>query len=371
MWLRLDARSIASTLGSLPSITEVGMAALMPRADSGAKLVKVADSKLALEIDGSVLKDRKDRIAFLQSHVTAQVFECKLGDLLPPRKSTQTAIQQANLVLVTSQEIDALCEGDNVPLARRHMDDVLWELRRAFRVLLDLGVQVIVVTADHGYLFGDALDVDMKINPPGGQTADLHRRVWVGVGGAASDSYLRLRASDVGLGGELEIAVPWNFACFKAGGASAYFHGGLSPQEIAIPVAVIRGAVRAAAAGGKKIEWALRPGSKKISTRFFSVQVAGMLAGLFDEAAPRVRVEVRGKTKPLSTPVTASYGFDEATGDVQLRPAEGQDREIEPNTVTLMLADSITEASANVHLIEANTGRELAKIGPIDVAIAL
>ena len=101
------------------------------------------------------------------------------------------------------------------------------------------------------------------------------------------------------------------------------------------------------------------------------MQVAGTLAGLFDEAAPRVRVEVRGKTKPLSTPVTASYGFDEATGDVQLRPTEGQDREIEPNTVTLMLADSIGEASANVHLIEANTGRDLAKIGPIDVAIAL
>src|SRR5206468_4691883 len=73
--------------------------------------------------------------------------------------------------------------------------------------------------------------------------------------------------------------------------------------------------------------------------------LAGTLAGLFDEAAPRVRVEVRGKTKPLSTPVTASYGFDEATGDVQLRPTEGQDREIEPNTVTLMLSDKIGRAS--------------------------
>jgi hypothetical protein len=31
----------------------------------------------------------------------------------------------------------------------------------------------------------------MKIDAPGGDTADLHRRVWVGVGGTAELSYLR------------------------------------------------------------------------------------------------------------------------------------------------------------------------------------
>ena len=36
---------------------------------------------------------------------------------------------------------------------------------------------------------------------------------------------------------DLDIATPWTFACFKSkGGARAYFHGGLSPQELIIPV---------------------------------------------------------------------------------------------------------------------------------------
>ena len=40
-------------------------------------------------------------------------------------------------MLLTSQEIDELCEGDNVPLARRTMDSVLRELQRAINVLED------------------------------------------------------------------------------------------------------------------------------------------------------------------------------------------------------------------------------------------
>ena len=33
-------------------------------------------------------------------------------------------------MLITSQEIDELCEGDNVAQARRQMDGVLHDLRR-------------------------------------------------------------------------------------------------------------------------------------------------------------------------------------------------------------------------------------------------
>lgn len=360
---------IEPALGSLPSITEIGMAALMPRAEAGATLVQVADSKLALEIDGATLKDRQARVAFLTARVQGQVFTAKLESLVPPKKATREAIQAADFVLVTSQEIDWMCESDNVAQARRHMDDVLGELRRAFRQLLDLGVQTIVVSADHGYLFGEEVDVDMKIDPPGGQTADLHRRVWVGLGGAASGSYVRLKASDVGLGGNLEIAVPRSFAVFKAGGASAYFHGGLAPQEIVVPVLVVTSAAQPAATSAG-IEWELRPGSKRVSTRFFSVTVAGSFTKLFDDTLPRVRVELRGKGGPVSTPVSASYGFEGGTGDVQLRLAEGNERAIEPNAVTLMLADAIADRSVQLHLLDATTGRELKRVGPLDVAIA-
>src|SRR5207248_2938553 len=200
------------------------------------------------------------------------VAEARLEDFLPSKKSTRDRVSAADLIVVTSQEIDELCESDNVPLARKTMDGVLTDLRRTFRALIDLGVRTIVVSADHGFIFGDDLDSDMKIDAPGGATADLHRRVWVGRGGTASSSYLRASATDLDLVGPkpgagaveigsprgtaavadagggsapdegplLEIAAPWGFACFKVqGGASAYFHGGLSPQELIVPVVTI------------------------------------------------------------------------------------------------------------------------------------
>ena len=63
------------------------------------------------------------------------------------------------------------------------MDGVLDHLRRGVRVLRDLGIKTIILAADHGHLFAEEIGEDMKIDAPGGETADLHRRVWVGVGG--------------------------------------------------------------------------------------------------------------------------------------------------------------------------------------------
>jgi hypothetical protein len=84
------------------------------------------------------------------------------------------------------------------------------------------------------------------------------------------------------------IATPWTFAYFKAkGGARAYFHGGLSPQELIVPVAVLVPTMQALAGPPKGIDWKLVPGSEKLTTRFFSVQVSGTATGLFALEAPK------------------------------------------------------------------------------------
>ncbi len=233
--------SIHPAIGTVPTITEIGMAALLPMANLSAKVVPVGGGKLGLEIDGTILKDRKDRIAFLKAHAGVPVFDTKLEELFPkPQKKVKEGIQSAGLVLVTSQEIDELCEADNIAQARLQMDGVLGHLRRGVRVLSDLGIKTIVLAADHGHLFADELGEDMKIEAPGGQTEDLHRRVWVGIGGNSEPSYLRMPLKSLGVDSELDLATPWTFACFKSkGGARAYFHGGLSPQELIVPIVVM------------------------------------------------------------------------------------------------------------------------------------
>jgi hypothetical protein len=149
--------TLQPALATMPTITEIGMASLVPRADQGVKVVPVGGGKLGLEVAGTVLKDRKDRIAFLKTHAGVSVYDAKLDDLLPkPTKKVRDGIQGADLILITSQEIDELCEADNITQARRQMDEVLNDLRRGFRVLADLGIKRIILAVDHGHLFGEA-----------------------------------------------------------------------------------------------------------------------------------------------------------------------------------------------------------------------
>ena len=364
---------IRPAVAAVPTITEIGMAALLPQVQDTGRVIQAGESRLVIEIDGVTIKERKDRVDFLRSHAGVRVTDMKLEGLLPrPKKKVQQSIREAVLVLVTSQEIDSLCEGDNVLLARTVMDQVLHDLSRAFRILAKLGVQTIIVTADHGYLFGEEIGVEMKIDAPGGDTADLHRRVWVGHGGTANDAYLRANVSDFGLQSDLELATPWNFACFKVkGGARAYFHGGLSPQELIIPVMVLRPKTQVEETVTGELAWTLVKGSEKVSTRFFSAQVEGRTVGLFGVSPPKVRVEIRAGGRVISQPISASYGFENATGDVQLGLKQDQSKEIEPNTVTLMITEEVPQQTVTLHLLDVETGTELARIEDIEIDISI
>lgn len=360
----------ASVLGTVPTITEIGMPSLLPICSGEARVVDAGKGKLALQIGDKVIKTRADRIKFLEERSHRKLVAAKLEDFLPsPRRKLQQEIADAELVLITSQEIDRLGEEGNVPLARRLMDDLLFQLRRLFSTLTKLGIQRIVVAADHGHLFGEEMLSDMRIDSPGGETADLHRRVWVGKGGNSGGGFLRGSLSTLGLSDDLEFAAPWGFACFKTQGDTCYFHGGLSPQELLVPV-ISMVPSQVADEGVGQFAWKIEMGTEKLSTRFASIQIKARSTGLFEAESPQVRVEVRARGKAISTPVSASYGFDEATGSAQLRTLDSDSREIEPNTITLMIVDDPAQKTVSLHLVDAVTGVELAKREKIEVAIA-
>ncbi len=378
--------TLRASLGTVPSITEIGMAALMPGAEGEAQVVPTGQGKVGLKVGETVLKDRKSRLEWLKQRAPQanagkppRVFVTRLEDFPFSKKDIKAGIELADLVVMTSQELDELGETDNLMLVRTMMDGVLVNLRRAIRRLAELGCKTMIVTADHGFLLGDELGEDMKLDAPGGETLDLHRRVWVGRGGAAGGaSFLRAPLSAFGLSHDptLEIAVPWGFAGFKAsGGALAYFHGGLAPQEIVVPMVEIVPTASASPVASGNIAWTLTPGSKKISTRFCTVQISGQSHGLFDamSALPRVRVEITAGKEVLSTPIAASYGFSEATYDVQLEFAGEGSRDLVPNTVTLMITREPSQPTilVSIHVLDAVTGRELARLDKIEMAITI
>ena len=365
---------IRPAIALTPTITEIGMAALLPSAEKSARVVAAGGGKLAVEIAGTVIRDRRDRVAFLKEHAGVSVFEAKLDDLLPkPTKKVKDGIQAAQLTLITSQEIDELGEADNVAQARLQIDGVLGQLRRGVRVLADHGIRTIVLVADHGHLFADEIGDDMKIESPGGKVEDLHRRVWVGLGGNSEPSYLRTSLSSLGVDSELDLATPWTFAVFRAkGGSRSWFHGGLSPQELIVPVVVMHSTTKSQA-NVSALQWTMTPGTPKITTRFFSVQISGCQAAstLFGFEPPTVRLEVRANRKCVATSVSASYGFEDATGEVKLRVSPTDNKRVESNTITVMLSEEIAQKTVSVYLLDAVTGAELAGPLAIDVMISM
>ena len=159
------------------------------------------------------------------------------------------------------------------------------------------------------------------------------------------------------------------FAC--KGGARAYFHGGLSPQEALIPILILKPLAKPAMRVPAGIIWRLLPGSQRLTTRFFSVQVTGASEGLFDIEPPKVRVELRAKGKAISRAVSASYGFEESTGDMALRRDEADPKKVAANTVTLMLMEEPDQKTVGLYLLDAVTGVELSRLEKIEVAIAM
>jgi hypothetical protein len=366
---------LTPALATPPTVTEIGMAALLPGAERGLAVIPAEGNRLAVIIGGSTLKTRQDRLAHFQEVVGGDVVVAvaKL-DQLAPLSDAQLArtLKWADVALVTAtEEIDGLCEN-NPALARRMLDDVLNQLRRGVKTLFGLGIGTVVISADHGYLFGERITPGQAIDAPGGRTAALKRRVWVGQGGADLPGVLRASLSAFGIGGDLEIATPWNLSCFKVkGGGMEYFHGGLSLQELIIPVLTVRPAAVLAPTAAARIEWTLTPGSQTISTRFLSVTVEGRSAELLPVEPPAIRVEVQAGERPISVPVSASYGFQEATKDVQLVLDTDDPQAMAKNTITLMITEMPPVDQVTVHLLDATTGVSLARLGHVPFSITL
>ena len=357
--------SVAPAMAQAPTITEVGMAALVAGADDVLELVDAGGGKVGLKIGGTVLKDRAGRLAWFTARVPEKTIAIKLAELMKPTKKRCQEIAEAELVLVTSQELDRRGEEPDDPEeSRRLMDDVFDKLRLGIRRLASLGVRRIIVAADHGHLFVEEPQSDMKLDPPGGRTVDLHPRVWIGKGGSAAACYLRTTAEQLGLAGELELAFPRGLACFRVpGGTRGYFHGGLSLAELIVPVVSI--AVRAPLATGAGLaQVAIALAKPRITTRFFSLELKYTAGGLFGEPLKRVAVVVRAGASPVGEAAMAAYGFDEGTREVVLE----RDR---PCAVTMILTAEVLDPAVSVHVLDAGTQMELAVVKSVPVEISI
>jgi hypothetical protein len=358
------AVAIKPALGQLPGITPLGMATLMPGAENGITLERHA-GKLSVVAGTKSITDRASRMAWLQSQTGDGTVVMKLGEvvrLTPKKKQTLFA---AKLLVVTSQEIDRIGEGESEDdEARIYMEDVLEKLRRGIRNLASIGFGNIIVSADHGFIFAEGFEDGLKMDPPGGDTVELHPRCWIGKGGQTADGYFRVPASALELGGEMECAFPRGLGTFKVkGGAGAYFHGGASLQEQVIPVVSLSHKTSPATKGAAaKLTVAFT--KKAITNRFFSITLSLEAEEMFTPEPKLVRIELLAGRDLAGHPAMAAYGFEEGTREVAVRCGE-------TNSVTMMLSADPVPEKVSLRVIDSNSESPLATLKDIPVNLAL
>lgn len=354
--------SVRHAVTALPSITPIGMAALQPGA-SGSFSVVEQGRKLGARIDETFLPDLVARKKLAAARVPNLV-DITLDELLGLQKSKLAKkIGDAQVVIVRSQEIDHAGETGFNFQARQVMDTVIDNIRRAIGKLAGVGVENTVITADHGHLFASDRDESMRTDAPGGDTVELHRRCWIGRGGATPPGCVRVAATQLGYASDLEFVFPTGAGVFRAGGDLAFHHGGASLQEIIVPVLTIRTKARESAqpSAGPVTATGL---PTAVTNRIFSVTLTfGEKQLMLGATGMIVRPLLMSAGKQVgAVGMAVDAEFDRATGCLTMAPNK-------PITVAFLLSD---ESAGAIHVVvqDPNTDAELYR-SPTEIPVRL
>lgn len=233
---RYDA-GLGAVLGSLPSYTQLGMAALLPHRD-----IEIDPSGMPVYVDGQRTDGTVNRAKVLRSvkgtAIGAQdvltMPSDKLRDLY---KAHQVVYVYHNVIDATGD--DAATEQGVFEAVDRAMDEIIQLLKR----WTSANATNILVTADHGFLYQDvSLEESYFVSekPQGDSVSYSTRRFALGKDLRPSSSFMTFTAAQVGLAGDLDIQIPKSIHRIpQPGKGTRYVHGGASLQEIVVPVIAV------------------------------------------------------------------------------------------------------------------------------------
>lgn len=355
------AVEVHGAIAAIPTITPVGMANLCPGAATSLTLNE-ADGRLVVEVTGAAVKTVEDRRNLLRG-AHGHVADVDLASWTT-RSETELAssVTGADLILVRSLDLDATGENgiEMLSAAWSTFAEMQGALARMVAKLATLGVQRVVITADHGFIaLSRRLDDSMRIDAPKGGKGELHRRAWVGRGATDHPSVLRLPVASAGIGGDLDVLVPRDLAVFAAGGSKQFFHGGISPQELVVPV-VVADLVEAKANPKMSVEVDIVGG--RITTGVFGASVT-FTGDLFtSEVVVRV-VARKGPTQEVAQ-IADGDGYDRERGTITVT-AGSESRLLFKITQDLESSDEV-----ELQVYDAATDQLLGK-APATVAAAV
>ena len=224
-----------------PSITRFGMAALLP-----GKELSVSD-KMEVSIDGNPTGSTVNRGAILNAANPDSVAVTNKDLLQMKQVERRALVQGKEIVFIYHNTIDAL--GDK-PVTETKVfeacDSAISELNAIIKIIVnDLSGINVFITADHGFIYTyKPLEESQKISRQtfNGEIYELGRRYALVPPGTSADYLLPVK-TERELGGiPMKGYAPQDTVRIKVqGGGENYVHGGISLQEMVVPVIVYKG----------------------------------------------------------------------------------------------------------------------------------
>ena len=343
---------LVPSCAQLPSYTEIGMASLMPQAETALSL-EMTDDTLVTTLAGKPATTPTTRFSYLVSRKGDQCFDCGLEELLLQKRPKFP--DTTRLLVVRTHDIDSLAHK-----SLRHVLEaipgLLRQIIQGLTKVADLGFERAVVATDHGFLFRHDQEVGNLVPKPPGNWLVQKSRCLLGEG-EANDYTLVFKAADMGIPGPVRnYAVPKTLGAFVAG--ERYYHEGLSLQECVVPcmtIELVPTEKPDSVLAVPRFSLTYKQGrNDKITTRRPVLDLA-RLAELFPETNDReFSIEAFDTSGNLVGAAAGGQTVNPATGCVRIKSGE-----VIP--VILKMDDEFT-GSFKVRVLDPSTGVQFAEL---------
>ena len=326
--LKEGACELTPVCAQLPTITPVGMAALMPQADGNLRLTREGD-KLVPTIKDKAVVVPKDRLEYVRSIYGDQ---CDMIDLdvlismnVSPKKKT-TLPETIRLLLVKTTDIDEIGEV-NPAKARELLPRALKDIFAGIGKLKKLGFDDVVIATDHGFVLLPGQDAGDTVPKPSGDWLQVKDRCLLG-SGSGNPSCVVFPRQEIGIRGDFEsYAVPRSFGTFSR--RVPYFHEGFSLQECVLPVIAVRLKKETGTTLAKiEIQISYKAGkSNQVTTRLPLIDLSVFGGDIFESGEIDLRLEAwckdtgTGQERIMGEPASSDH-VHPATGLVRVKPGQ-------------------------------------------------
>jgi hypothetical protein len=224
--------TVNSVSAQLPTITKIGMAALLPGADEDFRIAVVSDDIVPV-VKGRSLPALPQRLEYIKEVVGPNRFAAVELAEITAATDNLAFLNHVEVLVVRTSEIDQLGESNPTYLVGL-LPGALRDLQVALNRLADAGFSAAVLATDHGFCWFHTAESGDAIQKPAGEWVEVKNRALLGAG-QPNAQVICLEASQVGIKGEIpRYVAARGLATFTKG--VRYFHEGLSLQECLLPV---------------------------------------------------------------------------------------------------------------------------------------